>query len=60
MNNQPRSILDSMFLGKQEEAQELLEAIEENAYELVANLRDFHTRLQEVEGIREELGLLSN
>ena len=51
-------VLDSMYLDVQEEAQEILFYIEDNANEVVKDLKTFRRKLQKLDTMRAEMGML--
>jgi len=54
----PFNPLQEIFLNRQEEAQELLTVLEDNAYELCADIKIFRDSLIELESMRAELSSL--
>jgi len=56
--NHSHSPLQDIFLNRQEEAQELLTVLEENATELCVDIKIFRDSLIELESMRTELSSL--
>ena len=57
--NTSGSHLHGLVYGKYEEAKSLLESIDEDAADLVVDIRLFRDLLIELEALRSELGLLA-